>query len=333
LALANAPELGVMNRMKEMKDISLSAKWRLAAAYAVNGKTKAANELIWNLQSNVEPYSLSNSTYGSSDRDEAMILETMILIGNMQEAFRQAQKVSKNLSDESYFCTQSTAFALLAMGRLVEKADKGAIEFEWTLNNKAKKTVKTSKAVYQTDIPVNVQEGNIHINNIGKGDIYVNLVSKTKPIIDRQQAVANNLKLDISYEDISGKSIKINSLKQGIDFVAKVRISNISGSTDYTDLALTHIVPSGWEIFNERMIDHNDDQGMVATTSGYTYQDIRDDRILTYFDLGRGLSKTFKIRLQAAYAGKFVLPAVQCEAMYDPSAQARTTADIIEITK
>lgn len=62
----------------------------------------------------------------------------------------------------------------------------------------------------------------------------------------------------------------------------------------------------------------------IATTAIPT--DIRDDRVLTYFNLKRGQYKTFTVRLQATYAGTFVLPAIQCEAMYDAGAQARTRA-------
>lgn len=42
LAMAGAPEHGAMNRMKELPTLSQQAKWRLAAAYALNGKEKAA---------------------------------------------------------------------------------------------------------------------------------------------------------------------------------------------------------------------------------------------------------------------------------------------------
>ena len=94
---------------------------------------------------------------------------------------------------------------------------------------------------------------------------------------------------------------------------------------DVTHLALMHILPTGWEIFNERMTG-------TATPAAYTYQDIRDDRVLTYFDLKRGERKQFTLRLQATYAGTFILPAVQCEAMYDTHIQARTRAGRIEVT-
>jgi len=330
LALANSAELGAMNRLKEQKKLSQQTRWCLAAAYALDGKTKVAQELVFNIPTDVEPY-WDSYTYGSSDRDEAMILEALVLMGNLQDAFTQAQKVSKNLSRETYFSTQSTAYSLMAMSALAEKMS-GSINFSWVLNGKKQDDVKSAKAIYQTELAKKPAEGKISITNKNtKGVLYVNVVSKSKPLVDNLPAIANNLRLDVSYTDLEGASINIDELKQGADFVAVVKVSNISPTSDYTDVALTHIIPSGWEIFNERMTNLDDN---VATASkSFTYQDIRDDRVLTYFDLRRGQAKQVKIRLQATYTGYFVLPAVLCEAMYDTSAQARTKADRVRVVK
>lgn len=109
--------------------------------------------------------------------------------------------------------------------------------------------------------------------------------------------------------------------------MAVVTVANTSGTTDYTNLALTHIIPAGWEIFNERMT------GQISTSTPYSYQDIRDDRILTYFNLQQGQAKTFTVRLQATYSGDFVMPAIQCEAMYDANIQARTQAGRTKVVR
>jgi uncharacterized protein YfaS (alpha-2-macroglobulin family) len=323
LALAGAPEMGAMNRMKEIKDLSLQAKWSLAAAYALAGRVNASNELIFNASTEVESYSLNNSTYGSSDRDEAMILETLVLMGRDKEAFTHAQKVSQNLSREKSFTTQSTAWSLVAMGRLAEKTS-GSLDFSWTLNGANQPAVKSAKAVFQKDIPTKPESGNVAIRNTGNGVVYVNLVSKTKPVRDELPAVESNIRLDVSYTNMNGTPLDVRLLKQGTDFVAVVKVSNISGQNNYTDLALTQIIPSGWEIYNERMINPDDEDNTQAAP--YNYQDIRDDRVMTYFDLARGQSKTFKVRIMANYCGSFVFPAIQCEGMYDTSVTARTRA-------
>ena len=77
LALAGSPEWGAMNRLKEKSSLSIQAAWCLAAAYAIGGKTQAAEELIFNLPVKIEGY-WNSYTYGSSDRDEALILQTLI---------------------------------------------------------------------------------------------------------------------------------------------------------------------------------------------------------------------------------------------------------------
>ena len=332
LALAGAPEYGAMNRMKEQPGLSIQAKWRLAAAYALTGKMKPAGELVYNAETTVIPYSSMNLIYGSSDRDEAMILETLILMKRDRDALQQAKKVSQNLAQENWFSTQSTAFALMAMGRLAEQLS-GTLDFTWSWNGKQQPAVKSAKAVYEKEIATSPKSGTVSVKNQGKGALSVDLITRTQLLNDTLPAIADNIRLDVKYTDMAGSPISVEDIRQGTDFMSAVTLSNISGTSDYSNLALTHIIPSGWEIYNERMIvpevssSSTNEANVPESSAGkYTYKDIRDDRVLTYFDLRRGESKTFTVRLQATYAGNFILPAIQCEAMYDAAVQARTKA-------
>ncbi|MFQ7707403.1 MAG: alpha-2-macroglobulin family protein [Bacteroides thetaiotaomicron] len=332
LALAGAPEYGAMNRMKEQPGLSIQAKWRLAAAYALTGKMKPAGELVYNAETTVIPYSSMNLIYGSSDRDEAMILETLILMKRDRDALQQAKKVSQNLAQENWFSTQSTAFALMAMGRLAEQLS-GTLDFTWSWNGKQQPAVKSAKAVFEKEIATSPKSGTVSVKNQGKGALSVDLITRTQLLNDTLPAIADNIRLDVKYTDMAGSPISVEDIRQGTDFMSAVTLSNISGTSDYSNLALTHIIPSGWEIYNERMIvpeasssNSNEANTPESSADKYTYKDIRDDRVLTYFDLRRGESKTFTVRLQATYAGNFILPAIQCEAMYDAAVQARTKA-------
>ena len=329
LALAGVPEYGAMNRMKEQTGLSIQAKWRLAAAYALTGKMKPAEELVYNVETTVNPYSSMNQIYGSSDRDEAMILETLILMNRERDALQQAKVVSKNLSQEDWFSTQSTAFALMAMGRLAEKLS-GTLDFVWSWNDKQQPAVKSAKAVFEKEIATTPKSGTVSVKNQGKGALSVDLITRTQLLNDTLPAISDNLRMDIRYANLNGTPLSVNDIIQGTDFMAITSISNISGTSDYTNLAPTHIIPSGWEIYNERMVAPETENaaadGSGQSVSKYSYQDIRDDRVLTYFNLRRGETKVFTVRLQATYAGNFILPAVQCEAMYDVNVQARSKA-------
>ncbi len=100
-----------------------------------------------------------------------------------------------------------------------------------------------------------------------------------------------------------------------------IKVSNPSAVKYIENLALTAIIPSGWEIYNERLFSQDE-----PSHPQYSYNDIRDDRSIWYFDLPKGMTKTFRLRLRAAWKGSYTLPAVRCEAMYDPATNASSAS-------
>jgi uncharacterized protein YfaS (alpha-2-macroglobulin family) len=85
------------------------------------------------------------------------------------------------------------------------------------------------------------------------------------------------------------------------------------------EIALVHPVPASWELVNSRLADDDNDSG---ASSAFKYQDIRDDRVMTYFDLERGDSKTVSFRVNKTYGGTYYRPAIHAYAMYDESIRA-----------
>jgi uncharacterized protein YfaS (alpha-2-macroglobulin family) len=110
--------------------------------------------------------------------------------------------------------------------------------------------------------------------------------------------------------------------------MAEVTIKNTGVRGMYRNLALSQIFASGWEIRNQRLDNITYVKGDVPT-----YQDIRDDRVYTYFDLGAGSVKTFKVLLNASYNGMYYLPGVNCEAMYDNSVSAHVSGKWVTVKK
>ncbi|MFT5647906.1 MAG: hypothetical protein ACI976_002601, partial [Aureispira sp.] len=56
-------------------------------------------------------------------------------------------------------------------------------------------------------------------------------------------------------------------------------------------------------------------------------------RVYTFFDLKKGKTKTFNVLLNASYLGRYYLPALSVEAMYDKSIQARKRGQWVEVNK
>jgi uncharacterized protein YfaS (alpha-2-macroglobulin family) len=331
LAMMGEADLAAMNKMKERSNLSQQAKWQLASAYAICGKKEVAKQIISNEKTQVESYSAFNSNFGSSTRDEAMILETCILMDDMEQALNIARRISDYLNSNSY-STQTTAWSLLAMARFADKSGKGDMKFTTTYSGKSNK-IDTKDPVYMEDLAGVKKSGKINVSNTGSGNIYVSRTMVSTPLEDRSPAVNHGLRITVDYA-LSGRdaACHVSTLTQGTDFTANIQITNTSASTTYTNLALIHIIPSGWEIFNTRL-GNEEGSGQSEFPAGITYQDIRDDRVLSYFDLAPGRTKTISIRLQAAYLGRFFMPAVACQAMYDNTVYARTEGMWVEVMK
>ncbi|MGY0036241.1 alpha-2-macroglobulin family protein [Pedobacter sp. NJ-S-72] len=102
LALARKPEMAAMNRLRAFEYLSVSAKWRLAAAYQLAGQASAANALIKGLDITVKPYIQLGGTYGSDSRDQAMILETLTLMGQNGTKRKSCTGITNSVSKIRY---------------------------------------------------------------------------------------------------------------------------------------------------------------------------------------------------------------------------------------
>lgn len=312
LALNNMADRGAMNRLREKSDnLRNDVKWMLAAAYALDGNRKVTQELTAQTADGqtgkVNPY---DGTYNSPERQMAVVLMTQTLLGNREEAFRTALKMSDILKKDKWLSTQSTAWMLNTLSNFVVSGQTG-------IDAKVgKESVKTDKSFVGMPLSEKTE-----VKNNNSESLYAVVSQSYNPAKGEETEVADNIRLSVRYTDMNGAAIDPRSLRASTDFYATVTVSNISGYDKYTDLALTHIVPAGWEITSERDL------------SSVTYQDIRDDRVLSYFDLNRGESKEIEIKLTAAYRGRYYLPSIYCEAMYDNSVRALKKGEWIEVVE
>ena len=331
LALAKAPELGAMNRLKEYPRLSVTAKWRLAAAYAKAGQPEVARKLIANLTTTVPKYCEMGWSYGSNDRDEAMILETLTLLDMKPKAASLVKEVSKSLSSAYWMSTQTTAYCLIAVSKFVgSNGASSEMKYNVKINTAAPIALNTKLPLKQIDMQLKgAAPGNVSVTNNGTGILFARIIMEGSPATGDQTNVDNDLKLAINYTTMQGAPIDVSRLEQGTDIIAEVQITNPGIRGEYLQMALTQIFPSGWEIHNTRM----DEAENTVKTDYPTYQDIRDDRVYTYFNVSPYKTSTFRIVLNAAYVGKYYLPTVYCEAMYDNTINSRKPGKWVEVVK
>ena len=325
LALAGQPDLSAMNRLRENRNLSNESKWRLAGAYALAGHDKVARELRATANIDFKARSYDYHTYGSVFRNRAMALETAVVLGDAKQK-DLAISIAKTLSSSRWLSTQETSYALLGMAKMVIKNGGKDMKFSFVKDGK-ETTVDTRQAIALRDVTTTYGANQISLKNAKNNVIFVRLVQSGKLPLGQELAENKNLKVTTTFVDASNNPVAINKLSQGTEFIAIIKVSN--DSRDYVDnIALTQIFPSGWEIVNTRFTDAEG-----GTEGAARYTDIRDDRVNFYFDMSKSSTRTFTVRLNASYLGKYYLPGTQVEAMYDNTYYARGKGKWVRIEK
>ncbi len=328
LALAGAAELPAMNQLRERASLPVAAKWRLAAAYQLAGQPEAARALATGGPPSIEPYRELGYTYGSDLRDRAMVLEAVVLFGLAEHVGPLAKSLSESLSKKEWLGTHETAYALLALSKAVSDSKgevKTAFSFEW--NGSGATAVTSASPVVERRLELRKATApTLAVRNTGSATLYPRLILSGLPPVGRETAASSGLALDVQYLTPDDKPLDPSRLEQGTDFKVVVKVTNTGVRGDYQEIALSHVVASGYEIRNDRL-----DPSRARAASAFDYQDVRDDRVYTYFDLKAGDTKTVELAANASYLGRFYLPMVTVEAMYDTTISARAKGQWVEV--
>ncbi|HYN02301.1 MAG TPA: MG2 domain-containing protein [Vicinamibacteria bacterium] len=328
LALVGAAELPAMNQLRERASLPVAAKWRLAAAYQLAAQPEAARALAAGGPVTIAPYRELGGTYGSDLRDRAMVLEAVVLLGMAEHVGPLAKSLSESLSKNTWLSTQETAYALLALSKAVTDPRgeaKSAFSFEW--NGGAATAVTSASPIVERRLEVGKAAApRLVVRNTGTTVLYPRLILSGLPPVGRETAASNGFSLEVQILTPDGKPLDPSRLDQGTDFKTVVKVTNSGVRGDYREVALSQVVASGWEIRNDRL-----DPSRRRASSAFEHQDVRDDRVYTYFDLKAGETKTVEVAMNASYLGRFYLPMVTVEAMYDATLNARAKGQWVEV--
>ena len=329
LALGQVAEVGAMNRLKESKTLMSMSRYLLAAGYALIGRPDVSKELVVKTTALTTACSGYDQTFGSDLRDTSIRLMTLCLLDGGKEAALLANEISKTLASDDWLSTQSTAFSLVALSDYMEKYKmSGSMDFSYAVDGKAKKVSTTRNIWTETLLDKTAFSASLELKNTGKSTLFARLVAEGIPAEGKEEAYANGLTLAVSYMDHDGHPVNTSALQQGTNFMAVVTVAN-SSPRGYSHLVLTEVFPAGWEILNTRFLTGDTVDNRVT---GVNYQDIRDDRAYSYIDyLPAGKQVTVRINLCAVYPGRFYLPPVYCEAMYDHLVRANTEGKMVTV--
>jgi uncharacterized protein YfaS (alpha-2-macroglobulin family) len=327
LAVAGAPDLSSMNRLRESANLSNDSKLRLAAAYALVGQNKAAEELLKKSNIEFQPRSYDYRTYGSPQRNRAMALETYTIMKKDERARQLMEELARNLDSDRYYNTQALAYSFIAISKYAKHVGGKGVNVDYTFKATTN-SVSSAKSIANRDIDIDENPTTVTVKNKGDNTIFINNAMTGKLPVGSEKAAQSKLSATMSYVDKDGNAVNVSKLNQGTEITAVTTITNTTGSR-IEDVALTQILPSGWEIVNTRFTDY----GAEKANTSIEYTDIRDDRVNYYFDLKAKETLTFKTTINASYLGTYYLPGLQCEAMYDADYIVRNKGQWIEVVR
>jgi uncharacterized protein YfaS (alpha-2-macroglobulin family) len=326
LALANKAPINEMNLLKQnhFDDMNNAQKWQLVTAYQLAGASDKVQDLINNISTEVDDYREFSHTYGSRNRDLGIILRCLVLLEKDDDAALMAKYIAKVLSGRDWYSTQTLGQMLLGIGNYFDYAGITAvndliIEGELLLPDGSKEAIKSvDKYAFYINEGYG-QELKLKLNDdVSVNQLYATLSSNGVPLKDNTKEENKNISMEVEWYNEDGETIDVSAIKQGETVYGHYMISNESLVPYIEEVALVQLIPSGWEIENTRLSNEVLPAWMLAWNTGREeYLDIRDDRIMWFFDLRDNLDLDFIVKINAITKGTFELPGPRCEAMYN----------------
>lgn len=360
LALAGTPNISAMNQVytQSFTQLSVREKLALAASYKLSGLDSISQEIRSKLPANLLEASHYRKNvddfdrvfggyyyYGSALSNQALSAYFLSIIDEKPH-LALLNSLAKSLQDERWLGTQDIATSLLALSTLQDpasleskKAQAKAVRF--ILNGKEHSITKPST--------FKLGDGTESLQALDS--LYISLASTGVPSASplALPASSQNLALQREFFKIDDNGVRVGidpaTLKKGDEFYIVLTLSNL-GAKPVRNLALTQIIPSGWEIQNTR-IANDDEQGSKASpdrafmqaNNRASYVDIGRDRVSFFFDewLDYGSSATTYnthqvfIKCTATLAGEYILSQALAEAMYDSEFFAKTSALAVRV--
>ena len=312
LAQAGKPEQSVMNfYRREPSLLAVDTRYLLAGAFALAGERATYNELIPKEFEIEQAKRTSGETFDSPVRANALVLNVLLETDPSNPSIaRYLRYLSGVYEKAGWYSTQDNAFTLLAFGKAARQAAGSTVTATIRAGNKDF-AYKGGTERFALD----AFGKTISISAKGEGQLYYSIVTEG---IRRDGSVRlgdDNLQVRREYLDRMGQAVDLASVRRNDLIVVKLSLSSSVGQLE--NVAISDLLPAGFEIENPR-ITETTRYAFIRTPSVPDYLDIRDDRVLIYTGFrGAARQKFFYYVVRAVTKGRFALPPIVAEAMYD----------------
>jgi hypothetical protein len=334
LALAKRGDISTMNYYKSHPHLlATDSKYLLAGAYALMGKWNTYYEVVPVKYTPEKTDRLTGGSFDSEVRSNAIMLNVLL---EVEPANEQIAYMIKHLSQlaESMYSTQERSFTFLALGKAAKITANTDMKVEIIASGK---TIETFNNKDITVTSAELNKGDVTLKSSGSGEVYyfwnVEGIKTGDNLPAGRQGVKEKdsfLSVRRTYYDYRTKTvISGNNFSQGQLIVCKISLTGYDKSVD--NIVITDLLPSAFEIENPRLSTSTELEWKSKNPMIVQYMDIKDDRLLLFTSLKRNETREFYYMLRVVNKGKFTLPVIGAEAMYDREFHSYNGAGVVRV--
>lgn len=328
-ALLRKPDVETMGYVREKKLKALSEMDRalLSLCYAEVGDRAAALAIISPEPAWKAALREMGDWFHAPKRTEAFHLLALAEAGaDAQKVTKMSRRLVDQIKGGNFGNTQENVWALLALAKAVKITTPPVVEAAVLIDGQKVREVKESGAVLDQ---LALGGKTLTLKNSGKTPVYYHFIAEGTPREKSARGSAKGLEVRRTYRDEGGRPLNLTNVVQGQLVVVTVSIKTTR--SDLRHCAIVDMLPAGLEVENTRLASRGSveaeegdaEEGEGGSSFSLAYQDIRDDRMLLFTGHVSGeVSYTYTAR--ATMPGRYVIPNVFAEAMYDPDLYAES---------
>ncbi|MFT3699274.1 MAG: MG2 domain-containing protein [Kofleriaceae bacterium] len=322
---------------KQAKGEQSEDLYTLKAALYLAGDRRYATDLKAVDSSPIITERLNSWSFYSDRRRRGLMLSQFFeLFGADAAGQTLADRVAESLSSEpgwGYYNTQELVWGITGLGKWVTAiAGKGVADAKLTAEGQVIDPRKTkTKSTDRSWALIRASEYKSLTLDVPAGSAGMWLVINSegvRPGTDYKVG-GNGMSVSRSYKQLDSTEVDLTkgTTKLGDLLFVEIEVENTSGAT-IQNIALVDRLPAGFEIENPRLgrttkPDWVKDEDQWATD----FMNMRDDRLEAFGTLPPHTSKKLVYTVRAVTAGKFTVPPIEAEAMYDATLWARAKGE------
>lgn len=336
LSLAGQPSLGNLAYLKRAGTEGLPAfsRAQLAAALALAGDKEGARTVAPDKLDAVPSVTQTGSTFRSPSRDDAVMLHALVTADPTNPAvYALSKRLIESIDlDGTWGATQSTAFALLALGKAAAVYERSS--FTGTIKAGRSVIAEFSSSgetmVRSSGLASALTADGATIEMKGEGTAYYALTVSGVPLSPAEVKESDKgIKVRREYLTRDGKPVDVTALRQGDVIIAHITVTPII--TGLENVVIVDMLPAGLEIENPRLQRDTHLTWTETDILSPDYMDIRDDRMILFATFRNTRQHHFYYAVRAVTVGEFTLPPITAECMYDPSVSSVSGAGSVTV--